>query len=42
MFLVIFGCYGVLNTFVKDIALSSTKVRVLSKICVDINEKDYL
>ena len=40
------GYYGYTQTnthsFVKDIALSSTKVRVLSKICVDINEKDYL
>ena len=40
------GYYGYTQTnthsFVKDIALSSTKVRILSKICVDINEKDYL
>lgn len=33
--------YKALNTYIKDIDISSPKVKVISDICVDLNEKDY-
>jgi hypothetical protein len=30
------------HSFVKDEKITSDKIRVMSKICVDLNENDYL